>query len=74
MSYSKDFYSILNYASTANIEEGMEFCNLDDKAFEIDFNCKFDTFNLLNLGSPCVGRQKQNLHGTSLCNLITMLL
>ena len=35
---SKHFHNTLNYASTANIEEVMKFCNLGDKTFETDFN------------------------------------
>ena len=37
----------MNYASTAKIEEVMKFRNLGDKTFEMDVNCKFDTFNVL---------------------------
>ena len=37
LSYSKPFRHILNYASTANIEEVMKFYNLGDKTFETDF-------------------------------------
>ena len=38
LSYSKPFYSTLNYASTANIQEGMKFYNLGHKTFETGFN------------------------------------
>ena len=38
LSYSKPFHNILNYASTANIEEVMKFYNIGDKTFETDFN------------------------------------
>ena len=38
LSYSKPFHNILNYTSTANIEEVMKFCNLGDKTFEKDFS------------------------------------
>ena len=38
LSYSKPFYNTLNYASTANIEEGLMFYNLGDKTFETDFS------------------------------------
>ena len=34
LSYSKPVRNILNYASTANIEELMKFYNLGDKTFE----------------------------------------
>ena len=36
--YSKPIHNILNYASTANIEEVMKFYNLGDKTFETDFS------------------------------------
>ena len=38
LSYSKPFHNTLNYASTTNIEEVMEFYNLGDKTFETDFS------------------------------------
>ena len=38
LSYSQPIRNILNYASTANIEEVMKFYNLDDKTFETDFS------------------------------------
>ena len=38
LSYSKPFHKTLKYASTANIEEVMQFYNLGDKTFEADFN------------------------------------
>ena len=38
LSYSKPFQSILNYASTANIEEVTKFYNLGDKTFETEFS------------------------------------
>ena len=34
---SKPFYSTLNYTSTANIQEVMNFYNLGNKTFETDF-------------------------------------
>ena len=34
LSYSKPFYNILNYASSANIEEVMKFYNLGDKTLK----------------------------------------
>ena len=34
LSYSKPFYSTLNYASTANIQEVRKFYNLGDKLFK----------------------------------------
>ena len=37
LSYSKPFHNILNYVSTANIEEVMKFHNPGDKIFETDF-------------------------------------
>ena len=39
LSYSKPIRKILNYASTANIEELTKFYNLCDKTFETDFSC-----------------------------------
>ena len=36
LSYSKPFHNTLNYASTANIEEVMQFYNLGDKTLETD--------------------------------------
>ena len=45
MSYSKPFYSTLNYASTGNIEELMKFYNPGDKTFETDFNFKTDRYS-----------------------------
>ena len=38
LSYSKPSPNTLNYASTANIEEVMNFYNLGDKTFETDFS------------------------------------
>ena len=38
LSYSKPFHNTLNYASTANIDEVMEFYNLGGKTFETDFS------------------------------------
>ena len=38
LSYSKLIHNILNYASTANIEEVMKFYYLGDKTFETDFS------------------------------------
>ena len=38
LSYSKPFHNVLNYASTLNIEEVMEFYNLGDKTFVTDFS------------------------------------
>ena len=36
--YSKPFYSTLNYSPTLNIEEVIEFYNLGNESFEIDFS------------------------------------
>ena len=38
LSYSKFFYSTLNYDSTANIQEVMKFYNLGDQRFETDLS------------------------------------
>ena len=38
MSDLKPFHNILNYVSTANIEEVMKFYNLGNKTFETDFS------------------------------------
>ena len=38
LSFSKPFYSILNYASTANIEEVMKFYNLGDQVLKQTLN------------------------------------
>ena len=38
LSYSKPFYSTLDYASTANIEEVTKFYNVGNKSFETDFS------------------------------------
>ena len=38
LSYSKPFYSTLNYASTLNIEEVIEFYNVSNESFETDFS------------------------------------
>ena len=41
LSYSKPFYSTLNYASTLNIEEVIEFYNLGNGSFERQTLVKF---------------------------------
>ena len=38
LSCSKPIHNILNYATTANIEEVMKFYYLGDKTFETDFS------------------------------------
>ena len=38
LSFSKPFYSTLNYASTTNIEEVIEFYNLGNGSFETDLS------------------------------------
>ena len=53
LSYSTPFHNILNYASTANIEEVMKFYNPGDKTFETDFR-------MVNTG--IVWRQCGELH------------
>ena len=42
LSFSKPIRNILNYASTANIEEVMKFYNTGDKTFETDFRYYYD--------------------------------
>ena len=46
LSCSKPFHNTLNYASTANIEEVMKFCNLGHKTFETDFRFYVTTFSI----------------------------
>ena len=50
LSYSKPFYSTLNYASTANIQEVMKFHNLGNKSFETDkYVCIYPCYKHLKL-------------------------